>query len=96
MAKQLINLHNVFYQYEQTVALRDINLIIEEGDFLAIIGPNGSGKSTLLKIILGLLKPTKGEVFLFGKAGAVNSKKKNLLDMCRKSLIRLILDSLQQ
>ena len=55
------------YQYEQTVALRDINLIIEEGDFLAIIGPNGSGKSTLLKIILGLIKPTKGEVFLFEK-----------------------------
>ena len=40
---------------------------IEEGDFLAIIGPNGSGKSTLLKIMLGLLKPTKGEVLLFEK-----------------------------
>jgi len=67
MGNPLINLHNISYQYEQTKALIDINLTIAEGDFLAIIGPNGSGKSTLLKIILGLLKPTKGEVLLFGK-----------------------------
>ncbi len=67
MSLPLIKLHNIFYKYEQTQALIDINLVIEEGDFLAIIGPNGSGKSTLLKIMLGLLKPTGGEVFLFGK-----------------------------
>ncbi|MEI4770886.1 metal ABC transporter ATP-binding protein [Psychrobacillus sp. FJAT-51614] len=67
MSNPLIQLQNVFYQYEQTEALKNISLKIEEGDFLAIIGPNGSGKSTLLKIILGLLKPTKGEVLLFGK-----------------------------
>ncbi|MEK5147448.1 metal ABC transporter ATP-binding protein [Psychrobacillus sp. FSL K6-4615] len=67
MGSPLINLHNISYQYEQTKALIDINLTIAEGDFLAIIGPNGSGKSTLLKIILGLLKPTSGEVLLFGK-----------------------------
>ena len=67
MGSPLINLHNISYQYEQTKALIDINFTIAEGDFLAIIGPNGSGKSTLLKIILGLLKPTSGEVLLFGK-----------------------------
>ena len=67
MSLPLIKLHNISYKYEQTQALIDINLVIEEGDFLAIIGPNGSGKSTLLKIMLGLLKPTDGEVFLFGK-----------------------------
>ncbi|QFF99456.1 metal ABC transporter ATP-binding protein [Psychrobacillus glaciei] len=67
MGKPLIQLQHVYYQYEQTEALKDISLKIEEGDFLAIIGPNGSGKSTLLKIILGLLKPTKGKVLLFSK-----------------------------
>ena len=85
MAKQLINLHNVFYQYEQTEALRDINLIIEEGDFLAIIGPNGSGKSTLLKIILGLIKPTKGEVFLFGKPVSQFKEKERIGYVSQKS-----------
>ena len=60
MALPLIQLHNISYKYEQTQALIDINLVIKEGDFLAIIGPNGSGKSTLLKIMLGLLKPSNG------------------------------------
>ncbi len=46
--------------------LEDINLDINQGDFLAILGPNGSGKTTLLKCILGLLKPQKGEIRLFG------------------------------
>ncbi|MCJ7680577.1 MAG: ABC transporter ATP-binding protein, partial [Candidatus Aminicenantes bacterium] len=38
------------------------------GDFLAIIGPNGSGKTTLIKIMLGLIKPQKGRIRLFGKS----------------------------
>ncbi len=67
MSQPLIELHDISYKYEQTQALLNINLTVMEGDFLAIIGPNGSGKSTLLKIILGLLKPTNGNVLLLGK-----------------------------
>ncbi len=46
--------------------LEDINLELEEGDFLGLIGPNGGGKSTLLKVVLGLIKPDRGEVKIFG------------------------------
>lgn len=60
-----IELHNVSFQYDQTVVLKNISLQVKQGDFLAVVGPNGSGKSTLLKIILGLLKPTSGTVDLF-------------------------------
>ena len=68
MAQQLlIELQDVSFQYEFTQVLTDISLTVREGDFLALLGPNGSGKSTLLKIILGLLKPTKGTVKLFGE-----------------------------
>ncbi|AQQ52987.1 metal ABC transporter ATP-binding protein [Planococcus lenghuensis] len=67
MSAPLIEIKNVSFRYEQTIALEAINMTVEEGDFLAILGPNGSGKSTLLKILLGLLKPTTGEVKLFGK-----------------------------
>ncbi|NRB37231.1 MAG: ABC transporter ATP-binding protein [Pseudomonadales bacterium] len=48
-------------------ALKDNNLIIEKGEFTAIIGPSGSGKSTLLQLIGGLDSPTSGEVILDNK-----------------------------
>lgn len=47
-------------------ALENINVEIEEGDFLGIVGQNGSGKSTFLKSILGLIPITSGEVFIKG------------------------------
>lgn len=50
----------------ETKALDDINLNIEQGDFMAIAGPSGSGKTTLLNIIGALDKPTSGEVIVDG------------------------------
>jgi len=49
-------------------ALRDVELQVEEGEFLVISGPSGSGKTTLLSIIGGLEKPTSGSLELFGKS----------------------------
>ena len=62
-----IELNNVSFHYDQTVVLKNISLQVKQGDFLAVLGPNGSEKSTLMKIILGLLKPTSGNVQLFGE-----------------------------
>ena len=63
----LIQIKNLYFSYGEHLVLEDINLEIKAGDFLAILGPNGSGKSTLLKLILGLLQPDQGEIYLFGK-----------------------------
>ena len=63
----LIAVKNLYFSYGEQLVLEDINLEINAGDFLAILGPNGSGKSTLLKLILGLLRPDRGEIFLFGR-----------------------------
>jgi NitT/TauT family transport system ATP-binding protein len=51
----------------ETPALQDIDLEVEDGDFICIVGPSGSGKTTLLRIIAGLEKPSSGEVFVDGK-----------------------------
>lgn len=48
------------------MALDNVSLDIEQGDFVTILGMSGSGKTTLLNIIGGLLKPTKGEVEIDG------------------------------
>ncbi len=64
--QEIINLKNVEVNYGDINALHDINLSVSEGDFMGIIGPNGGGKTTLLKLILGLIKPTAGEVKVFG------------------------------
>ena len=47
-------------------ALQDINLTINDGEFVCIVGPSGCGKSTLLEIVAGLLDATSGEILLDG------------------------------
>lgn len=58
----IIEINNLSAGYDGRTVLRDVNLTIYDRDFLGIIGPNGGGKTTLIKCILGLLKPTAGEI----------------------------------
>ncbi|WDN87447.1 zinc transport system ATP-binding protein [Desulfosarcina sp. BuS5] len=61
-----IILKDVSFSYNGEPILENVNLEIEHGDFSTIVGPNGGGKTTLLKLLLGLLKPDKGEILIFG------------------------------
>lgn len=61
----IIQCKNINFNYSQNEVLKDVNFIVEQGDYVGLVGPNGSGKSTLLKIILGLVQPKEGEVKLF-------------------------------
>ncbi|MCM8775140.1 MAG: ABC transporter ATP-binding protein [Candidatus Omnitrophica bacterium] len=65
--KEIVSLKNVWVDYDSLTVLENINLVVRERDFLGIIGPNGGGKTTLLKVILGLVKPSRGEVAVFGQ-----------------------------
>lgn len=67
MREIAVKVRNVTFSYEETPVLENISFDVEKGDFLAIIGPNGGGKSTLLKLMMGIMKPEKGEIRLFGK-----------------------------
>ena len=61
----ILKAENVYLIYpDNTKALQEINLSVKEGEFVGILGANGSGKTTLLKILNGLLKSTKGDVYL--------------------------------
>lgn len=66
MGEEIIRIENVSFGYGRTNVLEDVSVSVNDGDFLGIVGPNGSGKSTLLKIFLGLVKPQKGSVRVFG------------------------------
>jgi zinc transport system ATP-binding protein len=57
---------DVWFSYDGHPVLEDVNLSIPQGDFVSVVGPNGGGKTTLLKLILGLLRPSRGEVRVFG------------------------------
>lgn len=65
----MIEIKNLNFKYNETdekFILKDLNLNIESGDFVAILGHNGSGKSTLAKLLNGLLQPTSGDVIVDG------------------------------
>ena len=69
----IIEIRNLWFSYNGASVLKNVNLTVHRGNFLALIGPNGGGKTTLLKIMLGLLKPqwapdgTTGAVRIFGE-----------------------------
>ena len=61
-----IELKNVDFSYDKNLGLQNINLKINKGDFIGIIGKSGCYKTTLSLIILGLIKPQKGEIYIDG------------------------------
>jgi len=66
MTEKIVSIKGLWICRAEHAVLEDINLELVAGDFLGLIGPNGGGKSTQLKTILGLIKPDRGSIALFG------------------------------
>lgn len=72
----LLSLCGVEFFREERQILSSINFKVDKGDFIAITGPNGGGKTTLLRIILGLLKPTRGKVVFYKEGEEISRPQK--------------------
>jgi zinc transport system ATP-binding protein len=65
--QSIVTIDDVFFFYENKKVIEHLSFSVLERDFVGLIGSNGAGKTTLLKMIVGLLKPTQGEIRLFGE-----------------------------
>ena len=63
-----LEIHGLTYAHGGVTILKDVDFMLKQGEYMAVIGPNGGGKTTLIKLILGILKPSKGSVEVFGKS----------------------------
>jgi zinc transport system ATP-binding protein len=80
----IISIRDLWVYRDAQIVLEDINLDLDSSDFLGLIGPNGGGKSTLLKAILGLIKPNRGSIKVFGQDPV--SARKNVGYMPQKTI----------
>ena len=67
MKKKIIDIRGVSKSFGGKAVLKDINLFINQGEFLTLLGPSGCGKTTLLRMIAGFLQPDEGAILLDGK-----------------------------
>lgn len=64
----VIQCNDLGFAYTSRPLLNGVNISIPEGDFVCVVGPNGSGKTTLLRLALGLIKPSRGSIKIFGQS----------------------------
>ena len=65
--ENLVEVKNLKKNYGSKEAVKDISFAIKKDEILGLLGPNGSGKTTTIGMLLGLLKPTNGEILIDGK-----------------------------
>ena len=63
----VVEVKDLSFGYDEKKLFEDVSFNVEKGDFAAIIGDNGAGKSTMIKLLLGFLRPDKGEVLILGE-----------------------------
>lgn len=67
MTDSVLSVKNLSKSFGSFIAVDDVSFDLKEGEILGLLGPNGAGKTTTIQMLLGVLTPTRGEVFYFGK-----------------------------
>lgn len=83
---EIVSVKNVTKTFHNKTAVNDVSFSIRKGEVVAILGPNGAGKTTTISMMLGLLKPTSGEIRLFGLLPQEKASVRKLAQCCRKSV----------
>ena len=78
MNENIIEIKKLNKIYDKTIAVKDLSFVINKGKIIGLLGPNGCGKTTTIAMILGLVKPTSGEVIIKGKN--IEKERINLLE----------------
>ena len=73
-----IEINNLSKQFKNTLAVKNISFKIHKGEIIGLLGPNGSGKSTTMGMLLGLIKPTSGNVMINGQN--IENNRTNILE----------------
>ena len=76
--RSLGKIYRDFWGRKKVHALKNLDIEVKRGEIFGLLGPNGSGKSTTIKLILGLLFPTSGRAFVFGKEATDVSKNERI------------------
>ncbi|MCD6511568.1 MAG: ABC transporter ATP-binding protein [Thaumarchaeota archaeon] len=74
-----VKAEDLWFSYGEGWALKGVSLEIPEGEIVAVVGPNGSGKTTFAKHLIGLLKPTRGRVLVYGE----DTREKSVAELSR-------------
>jgi ABC-2 type transport system ATP-binding protein len=64
---RIVNIEGLAKSYGKVIAVDGLSLAVEKGSIMGLIGPNGAGKTTTIKVLLGLLRPDRGEIEVFGE-----------------------------
>ena len=92
-ARNLAKTYRDFWGRSKKVALKPLDLEIRRGEIFGLLGPNGSGKTTTMKLLLGLIFPTGGEAFVFGREATDVSKNERIGYLPEESYLYKFLDA---
>ena len=77
--EELLSVQNIHMEYvtgkSKLVSIKDVSFTINNNEFVSVIGPSGCGKSTILRMVLGLIKPTSGNILVGGKSISTESSR---------------------
>src|ERR1044072_4231464 len=80
MSESIVEVRNLRKEFADTVAVKDISFAVKRGEIFGLLGPNGAGKTTTIHMMLGLTRPTSGEIKIFGQS--LEKNRVEILERC--------------